>query len=211
MNINKSQLHNINNGRLDDLLDNINGVESYEVVKFDDLANTLAYVAALYVDKLAVELNNADATSSGKLSDKTIALDVQVFNTIYSVEIQTLSYAKFIDEGVSGWANDRGSQYSFKSKGVDPNGPMVKSIKDYLRREGKMAKANFRAITKKETKRKNITDVSTKAAITAAYMIKRQGIEPTHYWQKATKSITDVVAKEFAAALKVDIINNLGK
>ncbi len=215
--INSSQLHQINNGKLDQLLNDTGNSSDYGVVKFEDLANTLAYVAAVYVDKLSNQLNAADSTSSGALADKTIPLDVQVFGTVYSCEIQTLKYAKFIDEGVSGWAKNRGSQFSFKKSDRKRGEPFtgksdfVDSIKAYLIREGSFATVkNKITVSAKETKRKKITDTTTQAAIRVAYMIKRQGIAPTHYWQKATEEMTEVVQREFAAALRVDIINNFG-
>lgn len=202
--ISSSQLHAINSGALDLL-----GTDSVRAVtKFDDLAMTLQYLGGVYAQKLTEYLNKADASSSGNLSDSIIPLDVTIFGSQYTVEIQAAKYAKFIDEGVSGWNKDRGSKYKFKTKGVDPKGEMVKSIKAWLLREGTFIRLG-QVDSKREKKQNAITDATTRTAISAAYMIKRQGIKPTHFWRDATKDMTRIVETELAKALKVDIINNI--
>lgn len=178
-------------------------------VTFTALADTLEYVAAVYVDKLTKQLITKDADSSGKLSDSIISSDVKIFGTVYSVDISAQEYASYIDEGVDGWANGRSSRFKFKTKGVNPNGDMVKSIKAWLLREGKIGRIKNRPVSAREAKRQQITDASTKQAISTAYMIKRQRIKPTHFWRDATSEMDAVILKEFSAALQVDIINNL--
>lgn len=178
-------------------------------VTFTALADTLEYVAAVYVDKLTKQLITKDADSSGKLADTIISSDVKIFGTVYSVDISAQDYASYIDEGVDGWANGRGSRFKFKTKGVNPNGDMVKSIKAWLLREGKIGRIKNRPVSAREAKRQQITDASTKQAISTAYMIKRFGIKPTHFWRDATREMDAVILKEFSAALQVDIINNL--
>lgn len=188
---------------------------SFKPVKFTELVNSLEYVAALYTDKLTKKLAEKDATSSGDLADSIVAMDVQVMGSVYSVAISTKKYASFIDEGVDGWAKSRGSQYKFKqgtrAKGTPFTGKslMVDSIKAWLIREGKIGRIKNRPISNRETKRAAITDTSTRAAITAAFMIKRQGIAPTHFWRDATNEMNTVIINEFSAALKIDMINNI--
>ena len=191
-------------------LDLIGGSQAkYDTPHFDSLINSLAYVAQVYTLKLAKQQEIKEVSSSGDLLNKTIALDVKMFGGVYSVEIQTLKYASFLDEGVSGWAKDRGSQFKFKTKGVDPAGPMVASIKQWLIREGKINRITKVAVSHRERRGMKIKDPTLSAAISAAYMIKRQGIAPTHYWRDATKEMDEVIRNEFSAALKIDIIDNI--
>jgi len=215
--ISSSQLHHINGGNLD-FLDDVDSRGSHEVFKFTDLADTLAYVGAVYAQKLSDELEKADSSSSGHLADKTISLPVKIFGSVYTCEIETLKYAKFVDEGVNGWDRSRGSQYNFKKSTRKRGEPFtgksafVDSMKAYIAREGSFARVNSKvSVSAKESKRKSMADATTKAAITAAYMIKRFGIKPTHYWKTATDQMAEVVKKEFSAALKVDIINGFGQ
>lgn len=181
-----------------------------QAVTFDTIAKSLAYVGEVYAKKLKDELIKKDADSSGALSDSILAHDVKIMGSIYTVEISTKKYAAFIDEGVNGWANSRGSRFSFKTKGVNPNGDMVNSIKLWLAREKKISKVTRKiTVSKRESMRANITDTTTKAAISVAYMIKRQGIKPTHFWKDATTDMGEIIKAEFSAALKIDIIQNI--
>jgi hypothetical protein len=213
--ITQSQLHAINNGGLS-FLDAVDSKNSFTPVKFTDLVNTLEYVAAVYVQKLSKQLDKADSSSSGQLADKTIYQDVVLFGSVYTVSIETLKYAKFVDEGVNGWQKKHGSPYSFKKSTRKRGEPFsgksefVESLKKYLTREGQISAIKQKVtVSARESKRAKITDATTKSAIRAAAMIKRFGIKPTHYWKKATEEMNDVIIKEFSAALKVDIINNL--
>lgn len=183
--------------------------DKFEPVKFESIADSLEYVAAVYTEKLNKELALSDATSSGELADSILALDVELLGTTYTVAIEAKKYADFVNAGVNGWAQDRGAPFSFKTKGVDPNGAMVKSIKKWLVREGAISRNTKKTVTAREGKRAKITDTNTKAAITAAYMIKRQGIAPTKFWDRATAQMDAIVKQEFGEALRIDIINNI--
>ena len=202
--ISQAQLHFLEGNDID-----LMGEEQIKPIKLNDLADTMAYLAALYTQKLAESLNKADATSSGFLADSIIPLDVKILGSVYTVEIQAATYAKFIDEGVDGWAKSRGSQYKFKSKGVDPNGEMVKSVKAWLLREGSFSQNVRTQLSKRESRQQSITDSATRKSISVAYMIKRQGIRPTKFWSNTTKDMARVVEMELAKALKVDIINSI--
>ena len=202
--ISQAQLHFLEGNDID-----LMGEEQIKPIKLNDLADTMAYLAALYTQKLAESLNKADATSSGFLADSIIPLDVKILGSVYTVEIQAATYAKFIDEGVDGWAKARGSKYKFKTKGVDPNGEMVKSVKAWLLREGSFSQKVRTQLSKRESRQQSITDSATRKSISVAYMIKRQGIKPTRFWGNATKDMARVVEMELAKALKVDIINSI--
>jgi len=204
--ISQAQLHFLEGNDIDLMGES---QQSFQPIKLNDLADTLTYLAALYTEKLADSLNKADATSSGALADSIIPLDVKVFGSVYTVEIQAATYAKFIDEGVDGWAKGRGSQYKFKTKGVDPNGEMVKSVKAWLLREGSFSQNVRTQLSKRESRQQSITDSATRKSISVAYMIKRQGIKPTRFWGNATKGMKQIVEQELAKALKVDIINSI--
>ena len=204
--ISQAQLHFLEGNDIDLMGES---QQSFQPIKLNDLADTLTYLAALYTQKLAESLNKADATSSGFLADSIIPLDVKILGSVYTVEIQAATYAKFIDEGVDGWAKARGSKYKFKTKGVDPNGEMVKSVKAWLLREGSFSQNVRTQLSKRESRQQSITDSATRKSISVAYMIKRQGIKPTRFWGNATKGMKQIVEQELAKALKVDIINSI--
>jgi hypothetical protein len=164
----------------------------------------LTQLAAQYSIALAKKLGDVDASSSGELADSIQPLSIQVNDNIFYVDIVAAKYASFIDEGVDGWAKSRGSRFKFKTKGVDSKGEMVKSVKDYLVREGKMAQTKYSVLHKKN----KVKDFQVQQATTVAYMIKRMGIKATHFWRDATNEFSSIVEKELGMAVKIDIINN---
>jgi len=164
----------------------------------------LTQLAAQYSIALAKKLGDVDASSSGELADSIQPLSIQVKDNIFYVDIVAAKYASFIDEGVDGWANSRGSRFKFKTKGVDPKGAMVKSVKDYLVRENKISQSKYAVLNKKS----KVKDRQIQAATTVAYMIKRMGIKATHFWRDATTEFSNIVEKELGMAVKIDIINN---
>jgi len=211
--ISQAQAQFLNSGELD-----LMGDSEFQPVSLDSISNTLAYLGALYAQKLAENLNKADSSSSGKLADSIVPLDVTVFGSVYAVEIEAAKFAKFIDEGVNGWAKNRGSKFTFKGGkssgkrkggGARPLTEMQKSVKEWLLREGNMSRNISRPTTQREARQMSITSATDRAAISAAFMIKRQGIKPTHFWRDATKEMRSIVEIELGKALKVDIINSI--
>ena len=164
----------------------------------------LTQLAAQYSIALANKLGDVDASSSGDLAGSIEPLSIQVKGKVFYVDIVAAKYASFIDEGVDGWANSRGSRFKFKTRGVDPKGAMVKSVKDYLVRENKISQSKYAVLNKKG----KVIDRQIQAATTVAYMIKRMGIKATHFWRDATTEFSSIVEKELGMAVKIDIINN---
>ena len=204
--ISAMQRQAINNGALD-----LMGEDKADstVVKLDTITDSLNYIGAVYKDKLNKQLLAKNLDSSGALADSIQASEVTQSGSVYTITISANEYASYLDEGVNGWAQSRGSKFQFKTKGVNPDGEMVKSIKEYLGREKKIATIKNKPVNNRERKRASIRDATTERAISAAYMIKRMGIKPTHFWRDATADMTALIAEEFAAALKIDIINAL--
>ena len=81
---------------------------------------------------------------------------------------------------------------------------MVKSVKDYLVIEGKMAQTKYSVLHKKN----KVKDFQVQQATAVAYMIKRMGIKATHFWRDATNEFSSIIEKELGMAVKIDIINN---
>jgi len=207
MSISKSQLHAIDSGFLDLMGDD---KALYAPVKLDDIADTLTVVAAKYAEEISNSMDRKDVSSSGRGQDSIAIRDVEIMGSLYTVSIEANKYLSFVNDGVDGWAKSRGSQYKFKTKGVNPDGEMVKAIKQWLIKEGKISRnMKYKAITKREGRQQSIKDVTTRQAMTTAFMIKRQGIKPKRFLEDAKSKMQSYVEKEFAMAIKVDIINNL--
>lgn len=206
MSIGKAQLEALNDGFIDL---NVEDSANYKPVDFSNTQNMLTNLAADYSLRLAQKLKDKDIDSSGDLGESIQPLALQIEGETFYVEIQALEYASYIDEGVDGWANSRGSRFKFKTKGVTPQGEMVKSVQAYLLRS-KKATANVKvAVSQREVKGLKVKDASLQEAKTAAYMIKRFGIKATHFWQDATKEFEKYIEEQIGIAVKVDFINNI--
>ena len=181
----------------------------YTPVKLTDTENTLLQLAGTYIELINEEIERKDVASSGSMQDNITPTDLEVSDNTLSVGINAPLYASYVDEGVNGWAVDRGSRFKFRTKGVNPKGDMVKSLKEYINREGLSSRNVKVSVTSREAKGKTMRDASTKAAVQMAYMIKRHGIKPRHFWGDATKTFIPIAEKELGTSVKIDIINNL--
>jgi len=196
--------------QVSDLIDlKMQSTQKFVPFENDDLVSILQRCGVIYSDLLAQELNNVDAVSSGVLADSIQPLDVEINGNIYRIEIEAKTYAQFIDRGVNGWANSRGSKYSFKTKGVAPQSPMVKSLEAYIKREGLSARNVKVAISERERKGQKMLPATTKAAMQMAFMVKRQGIKHTHFWERATQRAIPIIQDEIGKQYKISIINYL--
>lgn len=193
-----------------------NNIGSYQVVKLNAVADALYYLAAKYVEFATDNLEKADRVASGALSSSIVALPMEVMGTVYSVSIKLDDYYKFVDKGVKGWADEKGgnSPYQFKNYprgGGGKKSKMITAIRKWLVTEGLQGAAvnPHKSIYKREKKQASITDTSTQMAIIISRSIKKKGLKPSHFWSDAEKSVMQLAEAEFAAAIKVDIINSI--
>lgn len=194
-----------NSGELDLL-----GVDesTFEKVNLTNTTNTLVTLAAQYIDTIIGEMDAKDVSSSGRLQDSIEPTDISINGSIYSIYITAPDHLSYQDEGVDGWAKSRGSKFKFKKEtGISPD--MIKGLKDWLSREGSSARNVKVGISSRERRGMRIQDAETKRAVTAAYMIKRQGIPGKQFLQGATNKMELIIANQLGEAFKADIILNL--
>lgn len=199
---------------LDDIINLGEDKSNYSKPELTDIKDTIVFLGKSFAQVLADEMDKKDVSSSGKLQDNIIPGKLEQSGELISVNISAYEYFSYQDKGVSGWANDTNSPYKFRTKGVDPEGEMVKSLKDWLDREGKSSAPTGLGkykITAREKRGGNILDASTQAAVGKAYAIKKYGIRPRKFTEPAIATIRNLAEKELGIALKVDIINNLTK
>lgn len=183
--------------------------DNFEAVELSDTAKTIVQLAAIYVGLISDKIDEKDLASSGKMQNLITPTQVEFDGTTYSIGINAPGYASYQDEGVNGWAVNRNSRFSFKTRGVDPSGEMVKSLKQWIAREGASARNVKQSVSSREARGRQMPDATTRAAIRAAYMIKRQGIKPKYFWKEATNEFLVVLENELGTAIKIDVINNL--
>jgi hypothetical protein len=181
----------------------------YQPIDLSDIENTLINVAASYVGLLHEKATQKDVVSSGNMIDDIKATDITTTENGYAIGITAPDYATYQDEGVNGWKVNRGSRFNFKTKGVNPDGAMVASVKQWVQREGLSARNVKQGVTRRERRGMKMQDATTKVAVTASYFIKKKGLKATHFWSDATNEINAYIETELGIATKVDIINNL--
>lgn len=184
-------------------------VERLDTVDLSDTAKTIVQLAAIYVEIIGGKIDEKDVASSGKMQNLITPTTVDFDGTTYSIGINAPEYASYQDEGVNGWAVNRNSRFSFKTRGVNPDGEMVKSLKQWIAREGASARNVKQSVSSREARGRRMPDATTRAAVRAAYFIKRKGIKPTYFWKEATNEFLIVLENELGTAIKIDVINNL--
>lgn len=211
--ITQAQL-NPNLSRLIDL--NSYNPADYTEFKGDAVMTALYNIAAEFIKNASNNLQQVDKIATGALLDSINPSEITIMGKTYSISINVNDYYKFIDKGVKGWKSGSpgDSPYAFKQPGKRGEAPksskMVSAIKQWLIKEGlKATTSTGKSITKRESKRKSITDGSTRAAIVVSQSIKRKGLTKTNFWTKAEQQTKTYAEKEIGIALQIDIINSL--
>lgn len=213
----KLQQRAIDSGYLDNI--GAKGTD-FDAVMFDAVAATLVDLAITMMVLGQENLRKADRISSATLSDSISPDTIVIEGSKYSINVNLADYYDYVNQGVKGWEDGGGnSPYQFKkfaAGGGNGKSKMVNAIRKWLIKEGmkqrtssvnQPLKGNLREHSR--LVRKAQGDNSTRTAIVIAKSIKQHGLEPTHFWDKTVLEIQQQVATAFAAALKVDVINNL--
>lgn len=180
------------------------GRDEFQELDWKDTQQTLVNLAAVYIGLLKESADKKDVSSSGFMQDNIQPTDVTKNGSIYEIGIMAPDYASYQDEGVNGWAVNRGSRFQFRTKGVSDD--MRNSIAAWLKKEGTSYRNVKVAVSKREARG---MDALNQKAQTVAYMIKRQGIKPTKFWSEATEEMNQYFETELATAVKIDIVNNI--
>jgi len=163
----------------------------------------LKYRADLIQD-LRESLINANRDQPGNLL-QSIDGFVKVESNDISFELVMNDYWKFVDKGVDGTKQSRGSEYKYKKNGKRiPLDAMLKLIKFRGLVPESVAKPNKRVNKKLGAKKINAAYTSYAWALGA--VIKRDGLRPTHFFTNViNESLKDKLTKEISEALKKDI------
>lgn len=188
-------------------LDTLGGNEFEELPA---VHGTLMYTAKELIKNTGKYAEQRKVVAGGKLLDKT-ELSVVDENTIH---IKMPDYFDYPNEGVKGVKSSKnapGSPYQFKTYGMNAEGRA--SIKKYIR-SGK-AKIDF--VRKKkdkalgiglEKKRLSVADAKANQLI---YLIKRQGIKKTNYFNDAVKETMKDFESNMGKAFGNDIALSISK
>jgi hypothetical protein len=163
----------------------------------------LKYRADLIQD-LRESLINVNRDQPGDLL-QSIDGFIKVESNNISFELVMNNYWKFVDKGVDGWKQSRGSEYKYKKNGKRiPLDAMKKFIKFRGLVPKSVAKPNKRVNKKLGAKKINAAYESYAWALGA--VIKRDGLRPTHFFTNViNEDLKDKLTKEISEALKKDI------
>jgi len=202
-------------------LDTLGSSDKGDPLKLTTSQKALIEIAATFATNAGDNLNRVDSNSTGNLADSIVPLEPIINGKSVKVDIEVASYYKFVNKGVKGWADTKGSgsPYSFKKpvsrKGSGPkSSKMVTAVRKWLIREGLKTRDRTKkkvAISTRESKRqkKTFTDTSTKTAIIISANIRKRGLRKTNFWDDAVKTLEQNIADKIGGAAKIDIINSL--
>jgi hypothetical protein len=186
----------------------LNTIGSENDLKPVETLSALYLLAGGLVDSAQKNLNKADQVASGKLSESLKVLNPESVGRNVRIDITALYYFRFLNEGVKGTKGGSG-KYAFKNNKV--GGKMLTSIRKWLIKEGLKARTRTGGgpITKREAKRKSITETSDSVAYGIAVSVKQKGIKRSNFFTNAVKTTQAKAKEQLAKGLKLDIINSL--
>jgi hypothetical protein len=184
---------------------------------FRECANTMERLAGVLAKTAQDNLNKSDRNATGRLSESIKVKTPQINGSKVQIDIEALFYYQFVDKGVKGTRGGNG-EYSFKNENVGTK--FKDEIRKWVIREGikarsikneKLSAKTSRVISKREKKRKSITQTSDSVAYAIARSIKRKGLKKTNFMTKAINEVKKLAREELAKGLKVDILASLPK
>jgi hypothetical protein len=163
---------------------------------------------------MQTNLENGHKIASGELSTSIAALSPKSEGKVLSVDIEMLFYGQFINSGVKGTKSGSSTAgYSFRNERVS------KGFQAALEKWIKTAHITTRTVKKYkgygglEKKRKSISqsNPTTSAAYAIGVAIKRRGLKPTGFIDKAFNDTARIIQDRLGETLRVDLINYLQK
>jgi hypothetical protein len=179
----------------------------YGPVKLDATQKKMADYGARFALALRNNLEKSKNVSEGNLADSVDPVVSVEDGSIY-LRMFMLDYYDFINKGVKGVkssSNAPGSPYKFKNFGVPDT--MKRSLAKYIKNN----KGRVRNVKKdvafgigNEAKGKRLTEEQTQVNA-LGYMIKRQGIKSTMYFDKAFKETFKGFEQEILDSFGTDV------
>jgi hypothetical protein len=204
MSITKAQASALAEGFLNDI-----GSSKDQDFQPRETLTELFLIAGELVEDAQKNLNSANKNASGKLSASLVVDEPVQHGNVVRADILMNFYGRFVNKGVKGLrSGSSNAGYSFKTPFPSQN--MVKAIEEWG------AKGKLKGVTTKkysthgghDAKNRSIEDL---AAYAVAYVIKQKGLKPTGFLDKAVAKAVGKVRDRLGAALKIDVIDSIGK
>lgn len=154
----------------------------------DPVGDSVSVVLTSFVkSKLEIVREILLNKGTGALGQSVVPMPIKEEGDLFLIEVQADEYAPFVDEGVNGVLQGYGSPYSFKN--IFPSREMIDGLKSWNMTTGR---------TVPNAAYPNIKTYDQLAFATAVN-VKKHGIEPTHFTEKAFGEASE---KELAALLE---------
>jgi hypothetical protein len=168
----------------------------------------LFLLAGELIEDCQDNLNRANITNTGKLSESLIADEPTQNGSTVRIDVLMNFYGAFHNKGVKGTRAGRSTAgYSFKNEIVSDK--MYNAIDKWIKRAGRTTRTvkKYKGYGAHETKRKSIAQYDNTYA--TARSIKMYGLKPTGFLDKAVVTTKHKVSDRLGAALKIDVIDGL--
>jgi hypothetical protein len=172
------------------------------------LLSQVLLIAGSIVKEAQVNLNKTNSNASGVLSDSLDISDPTQEGSVFKCDVRMQYYGQFVNKGVKGvQSGSSNAGYSFKNLGVSK--AFIASLERGKSKAGnKITSINTsKTISQNEKKNAKVSEVSN--AWGAAVNIKKFGITPTGFIDKAVDTINAKVEKKLGISLRIDIENSL--
>lgn len=200
--ISQAQAKALGSGFLDDIGSN--------EIPFNTTTNILEQIGISFIENIGKRANQKQVVASGKLLSET------TFRIVNNDTVQIImpDYFDYPNEGVKGVKSSKNapnSPYQFKNYGMSAAGR--KSIKDYIQSGKAKIKTVRRTKDKalgigREKKHLSLIDIQTNTLI---FLIKRQGIKHTGYFDMALNDTVKDIENSLGQAIANDIVISLNK
>lgn len=203
MSISKAQAEVLAEGFLDNL-----GTSKDDLFRPKNSITEVILLAGELVENIQDNLNRANITNTGKLSESIVADEPIQSGAEIGIDILMNFYGAFHNKGVRGTRAGRSTAgYSFKNEIVSDR--MYKAIDAWIKRAGRTTRTvkKYKGYGAHETKHKKISQYDNTYAV--ARGIKMYGLKPTGFLDNAVASTRSKVASRLGAALRIDVIDGL--
>jgi hypothetical protein len=189
------------------LADNfLDGLGSQEQLKPRQMYSEIILIAGELAEDAQDNLVQDNSIASGRLSESITITEPEVTGAILRTDLLMNFYGKFVNKGVKGTKSGTGL-YSFKTE--FPSLKMVEALRKSMSSAARKVKTTNvrRTISKNEIKNASISEISR--AYGAARNIKRYGIKPTGFLDRAVESAERKFSDRLGAALVIDVLDAL--
>lgn len=186
---------------------------SSEPIKLDEIEQGLLDLAIFFKTTAAKELEVKNAIDTAALEESIQFDKVQFAGTIYSVDINVLDYYKWVNKGVKGLDGVIDSPFAFRNKFVSKL--FAQAIRKWLIRHAlkattRPARKNPLGAEKKAKPFQNVEKTNA-LAYAVAGSIKKKGLKPTGFWDKAEQETAKQVEKTLGNSFAIAIVNEIAR